>query len=136
MPENPLLAHLQGDETLLDARWQRLVERLGRRFGKAPGVEGVLFLVGIQGRGRGFEPELPQETKEALIMEGTWRVFERLGVYERVGMEADGSWIWERVVPTPPGLSVEQQEHLLKIAILRYFDDELAFDDDPDAPAG
>ena len=95
------------------------------RFGKEPTIEEILFLVGIQSRGYGFEPDLDKDAKEGLIMEGTYCVFETLGVYERIGMEKDGYWIWERQIDHPPNLSVDEQEKLLRTAILRYFKDLL-----------
>lgn len=123
--KNPLLAHLDADESELEEEWHRLQAWLQSRFGKEPGIEGVLFLIGIQSCGRGFEPNLGKEAKQALIMEGTYCVFETLGIYARVGMEEDGNWIWERLIDQPPGLSVDDQEKLLRTAILRYFDDFL-----------
>ena len=130
MPDHPLQPHLDADDEALEARWQRLEHWIEARFGEAPSIEKILFLVGIQMRGRGFEPDLDKDAKQSLIMEGTYGVFETLGVYQRVGMEADEAWIWERLVEAPPGLSVDAQEKLLKTAILRYFDDVLAVSDD------
>lgn len=127
---NPLLAYLDTDTTLLEARWEQLQAWIKHQFGQEAGIEGLLFLVGIQDRGRGFEPNLEKETKEQLIMEGTYCVFETLGAYERVGMEADGHWIWERQIAQPPNLSIDDQETLLRIAILRYFDNLLSADTD------
>ena len=123
--DSPLQPYLDADAAALEARWERLVGWIQARFGKAPDLEAILFLVGVQSRGRGFEPDLDRDVKEALVMEGTYRVFATLGIYEQVGMEADGSWIWERVVDAPSGLSIKEQENLLKTAILRYFDDIL-----------
>lgn len=121
----PLRDHLHVDEEVVEARWNRLLTWVRERFGEEPGIEGLLFLIGVQARGRGFEPDLEKETKQALIMEGTYHAFEMLGLYEKVGMEADGSWIWERVADDPEQLAVEEQEKLLRIAILAYFDDYL-----------
>lgn len=122
---NPLLAYLDADDSLLEAQWRHLQTWVAERFGKAPGIEEILFLVGIQSQGRGFEPGLEKEAKQSLVMEGTYCVFETLGVYERIGMEKDGHWIWERRLDHPPNLSVDQQEKLLRTAILRYFEDIL-----------
>ena len=122
---NQLLTYLEADEAALEAQWRRLQVWIAQRFGKEPAIEEILFLVGIQSRGRGFEPDLDKEAKQGLIMEGTYCVFETLGVYERIGMEKDGSWIWERQIDHPPNLSVDEQEKLLRTAILRYFKDIL-----------
>ena len=127
--KNPLLAYLEDDDAGLEARWQRLQAWIDERFGKEVDIEGILFLIGVQARGRGFEPDLEKEAKERLIMEGAYCVFETLGVYERVGMEADGHWIWQRQIDHPPNLSVDEQETLLRAAILRYFDNQLDVSD-------
>ncbi len=123
--DNPLLAYLEADAAALELQWRRLQDWVAEQFGREAGIEGVLFLIGVQEHGRGFEPDLAKEAKERLIMEGTYCVFETLGVYERVGMEKDGYWIWERRINHPPDLSVDQQETLLRTAILRYFDTHL-----------
>ena len=122
MTDHPLDPYLEADDKALEARWQQVRQWIEARFGKAPGIEEVLFLVGVQSRGQGFEPKLAKEAKQGLIMEGTCCVFETLGIYERVGMEEDGAWIWERAIEHPPDLSVEAQEKLLKTAIIRYFE--------------
>ena len=127
---NPLLAYLDVEAASLEARWRHLQAWIIERFGKEAGIEGILFLVGVQERGRGFEPDLEKEAKERLIMEGTYCVFETLGIYERVGLEADGHWVWERRIDPPSALSIDEQETLLRIAILRYFDNLLRSDAD------
>ena len=128
-----LLAHLEADDAVLEAQWQRLQAWIEERFGKEPTIEEILFLVGIQSRGYGFEPDLDKDAKEGLIMEGTYCVFETLGVYQRIGMEKDGYWIWERQIDHPPNLSVDEQEKLLRTAILRYFEDILKASDSHEA---
>ncbi len=112
---------LASDDDALQRRWDALVERLGERFGQKPGLEGVLFLIGIQSRGRGYEPKLKKERKQALIMEGTWCAFESIGLYQRVGADENGAWIWQPQADLPH-LDVEEQEKLLRTAVLSYFD--------------
>lgn len=115
-------SHLETDDAELEARWERLQAWLRDRFGRDTGIEAILFLVGIQTRGRGFEPKLHRDRKQDVIMEGTYAVFERLGIYERVGMESDGAWIYERTIPSIPKMELEEQEKLLKLGILAYFE--------------
>src|SRR5690625_901002 len=54
--------------------WQQLIEWLEREYDREITLEAILFLVGIQSRGRGFEPELDRDIKENVIMEGTYCV--------------------------------------------------------------
>lgn len=124
MVDERIQAYLATDDAEVVERWAALERWLHARFGRDASIESVLFLIGIQSRGRGYEPELDKDLKQSLIMEGTYCVFEGLGFYARAGMDADGFWIWERTVRLPD-LSVEAQEKLLQIAILRYFDDLL-----------
>lgn len=122
MPDDRVHAYLQADDEVVADRWDRLQRWIQQRFGRqGAGIEPILFLIGIQERGQGYEPKLAKEAKQDLIMEGTYHAFAALGFYEQVGMEEDGAWIWERVV-TLPKLSVEEQEKLLRLAILHYFD--------------
>ncbi len=111
-----------------DRRWNGLIKWLETTYGREITLEAILFLIGIQTRGRGFEPELERDRKQDVIMEGTFSAFASLGVYEQVGMEDNGAWIWERVADPVPELPVEEQEKLIKLAVLRYFDDELGQD--------
>lgn len=124
-PNVDLRATLASYDSETDRRWDALVDWLRQSYDRDITLEAILFLIGIQTRGRGFEPDLAREKKQDVIMEGTFSAFASLGVYERVGMEDDGAWIWERVAEPIPDLSVDDQEKLLKIAVLRYFQEEL-----------
>ena len=126
---NPLIAeHLRFDDSLLEERWQHLTSYLQQRFEREAGIEAILFLIGVQSRGRGFEPEMKKERKQDTIMEGTYCAFEKLGFYQRVGMDEKGFWIWERTIDELPKLPLENQEKLLKLGIVRYFEDVLGGD--------
>ncbi|NBB99442.1 MAG: hypothetical protein GVY15_01085 [Bacteroidetes bacterium] len=122
---HPIHALLAAADGTLEAQWAQVEALVERRFGREPTIESILFLIGVQERGRGFEPELEKDVKEALVMEGTYSVFETVGLYVHAGMEADGSWIWERATDLPPDLSPDDQHRLLRLAIIRYFDDLL-----------
>lgn len=114
---------LDVDEADLAERWDRVASFIRDRFSHDVSIEAVLFLIGVQSRGRGFEPSLEKEAKQDVIMEGTYCAFETLGLYHRIGLDEEGSWIWERTVESIPKLSVEKQEKLLRLGIVRYFDD-------------
>ncbi len=115
---------LKSDDHELAERWQMVLDWVAARFGKQPDIEAILFLIGLQSRGIGYDPDMPKERKQDTIMEGTFCSFEKLGFYERVGLDEDGFWIWERSVDIPK-LSIEDQEKLLKIGIVRFFEDVL-----------
>lgn len=121
---NDVQTLLATPEDELEQRWQQLADWIQARFKREASIETVLFLIGIQVRGRGFEPRLEKEVKQSYIMEGTYAAFATLGHYAQVGMDAHGAWIWEKQV-TLPTLTIEAQEKLLRLAILRYFNDYL-----------
>lgn len=104
-----------------ERQWKALVRDLESRFGRMPDVDAILFLIGVQSVGRGYEPDLPKERKQSLIMEGSYLALETVDLYRRMGLERNGFWIWEKVADVPK-LSVDDQERLLQIGILNYFD--------------
>lgn len=114
--------YLSVDDTLLDKQWNELLAWLNTHFGKQAGIESTLFLIGIQSRGRGFEPKLSKKRKQALIMEGTHCAFETLGLYKRVGKDSNLQNVWERTEVPLPKLPLSDQEKLLRVAIISYFD--------------
>jgi len=113
---------LTRDDLALQKRWAKLQRWVEHRFGKKADMEGILFLVGIQELGHGFLPDLDKDRKEQIVVEGAYCVLETLGYYERVGMERTGHWIWEQRHELPADLSKEAEEHMLRRAVLRYFD--------------
>ncbi len=121
--DDPIQRCLRSDDDELNAEWQRVLSWIEHRFGRQAGIEAVLFLIGLQSRGIGYEPEMEKERKQDTIMEGTFCAFEKLGFYERIGVDEHGFWIWERSVESIPKLSIEDQEKILKLGIVRYFDD-------------
>jgi hypothetical protein len=104
----------------LEARWAELQHRLESRFGRAIGVDAALFLIGMHARGMGYDPFLPKEAKQDLIMEGGYRVMSLLGLYERLEDGDEPAW---RRTCAPPDLTPEEQEALLRRGILAYFDE-------------
>ena len=114
--------YLSVDAALLEEQWRDLLAWLEAHFGRPAGIESILFLIGIQSSKRGYEPKLSKKRKQALIMEGTHCVFETLGLYRRVGNDEKGRSLWERTEIPLPKLPLPEQEKLLRVAILSYFD--------------
>ena len=126
MSANRIQQLLQSADAELQGRWEDLQRWIQARFDREASIEAALFLIGIQSRGRGYEPALEREIKQSIIMEGTCCAFELLGLYERVGLDEDGAWIWKCTVEDMPQLTIEQQEKLLKLGMVRFFEQELA----------
>jgi len=122
---NQIIAQYLGtDSATLEERWQRITGLLQTRFDRDMTIEALLFLIGIQSHGKGFQPDLKRERKQELIMEGTYCAFETLGIYERAGMDEHGLWLWEQRIELT-SLSSVDQEKLLRVAIVRFFEAEL-----------
>ncbi len=113
---------LATDEDEVNRRWSVLLQWLEERYGKQASIESILFLIGIQSRGQGYQPRLSKQAKQDLIMEGTYLIFETLGLYKRVGIDSEGRTVWERSSQAVPRLSLPEQEKVLKVAILTYFE--------------
>ena len=122
---HPFVEHVDSFGPEREREWEQLVAWLEREYEREITLEAILFLVGIQSRGRGFEPELDRDVKEHVIMEGTYCVMAAIGAYERVGMEANGAWIWERMIDPVGEMEIDDQEKVLKSAVLAYFRSEL-----------
>jgi hypothetical protein len=122
--DDDLFNILTVDDDDLRRDWERVLGRLEERFDPDLTIEAVLFLIGIQSRGRGFQPDLKRESKQDLIMEGTYCVFEKLGIYERAVTDEGGTSLWNQKISLPR-LPIDDQEKLLRIGIIQFFDDEL-----------
>lgn len=116
---DPVEVSLATDDRMLERSWAKLQDSLGPRFGNSLGIEGILFLIGVQEQGRGFQPKLRKEKKQDLIMLGTHCVLEAVGVYDRVS-EQDHKLHFQRRTGLPH-LSIDEQEKLLRVGIIRYF---------------
>ncbi len=107
---------LQLADSEVAMRWEALLRCLAAQFGRLPsGIEHVLFLIGLQERGQGYEPNLPREEKQALIVDGAGYALATLGLFKRLPSG------WEPTLTPWPVLSQEAQEKLLRVAILEYF---------------
>ena len=118
MPVDPGLATLlESDPERRDRDWERVLSWLSRRFGPVESLEAVLFIVGLQESGRGYEPQLTKEQKQELIMEGTYAALAEVGVCERTSDE-DGHAMWSRRIDTRR-LTSDEQATLLRIGLVR-----------------
>ena len=121
VPDEQIAELLRRDDVRLAAEWEALQHRIERQFGRTAGIEAILFLIGVQSRGQGYEPGLEKEAKQDLIMEGTYCAFESIGLYDRSGGEEDRHWV--RTGTVVPEMALPDQEKLLRIAILTYFEE-------------
>ena len=107
-----------------EKRWLRLLANLQDILGKRPkDLNGVLFLIGVQELGSGPN-SFSKEEKEDLIHIATCKVLSLSGYYELEGLDHSGWPIWKLTKPIPH-LDLMEQERLLKMNILDYFEMEI-----------
>lgn len=109
----------------LERHWQALILELERLIGQKPkDLNGVLFLLGVQELGKGHQ-HFTKEQKQDLIHIAICKVLSLSGYYELEGLDEDG-WPHWRLKKKLPHFDLLEQEKLLKMHVLEYF--ELEFD--------
>ena len=107
-----------------DRKWQKLLQQLHDTLGKKPAdLKGVLFLIGVQELGKGVR-EFTKEEKQDLIHIAICKVLSYAGFYELEGLDEDG-WPHWKLKKKLPHFDILEQEKLLKIHVLEYFEKEV-----------
>lgn len=109
--------------------WIKIEEFFVKNFGteKNPPIETLLFLIGIQELGSGKQ-KYSKDDKVNLIHIAVCRLLEPFGFYEFEDFDDDG-WPNYKQLEALPELKPNEQQLLMKKAIIQYFLDEnlLAF---------
>ena len=107
----------------LDRAWNSLLENLQTMVGKRPkDLNAVLFLIGVQELGQG-KKVFSKEEKQDLMHIGICRVLSAAGYYELEGLDKDG-WPHWKMVKKLPHFDLLEQEKLLKMHVIEYFERE------------
>lgn len=111
----------------LERQWQRLLNRVEELLGKKPkDLNGVLFLIGVQELGQGFQ-HFSKEEKQDLMHIAICKVLSLSGFYALEGTDQQG-WPHWKLVKKLPHFDLLEQEKLLKMHIIDYFDQELGIE--------
>lgn len=114
----------------LQRAWVRLLSQVGEMLGKRPkDLNGLLFLIGVQELGRG-QQNFSKEEKQDLMHIAICKVLSLSGFYELEGTDEDGWPHWKAAKPLPH-FDLLEQEKLLKMHILEYFEKEYGIYTDP-----
>lgn len=106
-----------------DKRWRDLIARLSKRFDAGTlDLNAVIFLVGVQELGQGAR-EFKKDEKVNLMHIGICVLLMPFGYYRELGRDADGWPHFQRTKDLPP-LAAEDQERLMKEAVLAYFEEQ------------
>jgi hypothetical protein len=107
----------------LERQWYRLLLELERILEKKPkDLNGVLFIIGLQELGKGAI-RFSKEEKQDLMHIAICKVLSLAGYYELEGLDAEG-WPHWKLVKKLPHFDLLEQEKLLKMHVLEYFEKE------------
>jgi len=107
-----------------ERNWQSLLDKLEKLIGKKPSdIKSVLFLIGVQELGKGTK-DFTKEEKKDLMHIAICKVLSRSGFYELEGLDESG-WPHWKVKKKLPHFDILEQEKLLKMQILEYFENEI-----------
>jgi hypothetical protein len=107
----------------LEKNWQLLLAEIERMLGQKPkDLNGVLFLIGVQELGKGHQL-FTKEQKQDLMHIAICKVLSYSGYYHLAGLDAEGWPHWE-VSKKLPRFDLLEQEKLLKMHVLEYFEKE------------
>jgi hypothetical protein len=103
--------------------WEGLLTKLGDTIGKKPAdLKSVLFLIGVQELGKGIR-DFTKEEKRDLMHIAICKVLSLSGFYELEGLDEAG-WPHWKLMKKLPHFDILEQEKLLKMHVLEYFDKE------------
>lgn len=105
-----------------EKRWRDLVATISKRFDAGTlDLNAIIFLVGVQELGQ-HARDFKKDEKLALMHIGICVLLTPYGYYKELGRDADGWPHFERVKDLPM-LGADEQERLMKEAILSYFEE-------------
>lgn len=117
-----------------ERKWNALLNDLQELIGKKPkDLNGVLFLIGVQELGRGTST-FSKEEKQDLMHIAICKVLSLAGYYELEGLDKDGwpHWVLKKQLPH---FDLLDQEKLLKMHVMEYFEKEYEWSYDNDQPS-
>ena len=115
----------------LDRKWHKLLHVMNETIGKKPkDLNGVLFLIGVQELGRGHQL-FTKEQKQDLMHIAICKVLSLAGYYTLEGIDKDG-WPHWTLIKKLPRFDLLEQEKLLKMHVIEYFEKELEWSIVPD----
>ena len=106
----------------LEQNWQKVIKHLKADLGETPDLQSITFLIGVQELGKGYA-KFKKDDKVALMHIAICRLLEPFGYYQFEGLDPDG-WPHYSSVKQLPHLEENEQQELMKRAIVTYFLDE------------
>jgi hypothetical protein len=117
----------------LHRQWQALINQLEQLIGKRPkDLNAVLFIIGMQELGQGPK-RFSKEEKQDLMHIAICKALSLSGYYELEGLDKDG-WPHWKLIKKLPHFDLLEQEKLLKMHTLEYFEKEFNWNFDAENP--
>ena len=108
----------------LQRRWSRLTKAIEESVGKRPkDLNAVLFLIGVQELGKG-PINYSKEEKQDLLHIAICKLMSLEGYYQLEGIDQEG-WPHWNLIKKLPHFDLMEQEKLLKVQALEYFEQEV-----------
>ncbi|MDZ4823798.1 MAG: hypothetical protein SH856_10090 [Flavobacteriales bacterium] len=101
--------------------WSDTLDKISKQFGEKLEYAAILMLIGAQELGKDHQ-QFKKDQKIELMHIGICSVLQQFGYYSYIGRDNDGWPHFERTESLPP-LKPEEQELLIRKAIVKYFDD-------------
>jgi len=112
----------------LSRHWSSLLKDLTFVIGKKPkDLNGVLFLIGVHELGQGVK-QFSKEEKQDLLHIAICKVLSLSDFYQLEGLDEEGWPHWKLIKPLPH-FDLFEQEKLLKMHIIEYFEKEINISD-------
>ncbi len=106
---------------VFEKTWNETITRISKQFGEKLDYAAILFLIGVQELSKDHQL-FKKDQKLELMHIGICSVLMPYGYYEFVGRDDDGWPHFERT-DLLPALQPNEQEMLIKKAIVRYFEE-------------
>lgn len=103
----------------IELRFQVVKKELEKTFDGGLDVQSILFLIGVNELGQGYK-DFSKSEKTDLLHVAICTILEPHGFYEYEGDDEDG-WPHFKLVRELPKLNHTEQQHLIKEAIIEYF---------------
>lgn len=116
----------------LERKWHQLLVFVEKTIGKKPkDMNGVLFIIGMQELGQGAKL-FSKEQKQDLLHIAICKVLSLSGYYTLEGLDKDG-WPHWKMIKKLPHFDLLEQEKLLKMHVLEYFEKEFDWQSNSDS---
>ncbi|WP_066758022.1 PHD finger domain-containing protein [Crocinitomix algicola] len=104
----------------VELRFQKLVKKLEDKFGDGLELDSIVLLIGVQELGKGYQ-NFSKDEKMNLMHIAICTILEPYGFYKFIENDEEGWPHFEKLKNIPP-ISNREQEHLMKEAVISYFE--------------